>query len=136
MAKPGRRRCSRCLKKRRETASALRRVSAEYRTVCKLRSKKSKDKIRRTLIDLLGGECVCCGETVFEFLTFDHKHNDGAAHRRELGINKGSNVMYRLMLKDPKVLARFQLLCWNCNCSKGAHGACPHAKENGARTSR
>ena len=56
-----------------------------------------------------------------KFLTIDHINNDGAQHKRE---RKGIDL-YDWIIKHnfPDI---FQTLCYNCNCSKGHYGACPH----------
>jgi hypothetical protein len=64
--------------------------------------------------------CNCCGDSTYEFLTIDHINNDGAEHRRK--IHQG---LYQ-WLKDNDFPSGFQVLCYNCNCSKGHYGACPH----------
>lgn len=77
---------------------------------------------RLAVISAYGGRCACCGETEVGFLTIDHKMNDGAQHRREIGPHIYAKVKKAGFPKD-----RFQLLCWNCNCGRAYnHGTCPH----------
>ncbi len=72
-----------------------------------------------------GGKCVCCGNSTYEFLTFDHINNDGAAHRREIGSKGGAHFVTWLKKNGwPKDI--IQLLCMNCNHAKDKYGACPH----------
>lgn len=80
------------------------------------------DKAR--VIELYGGSCACCGETEPMFLTLDHVNNDGAEHRATDSLASQGVRWHRRngFVRDE----RFQLLCWNCNCAKGIHGACPH----------
>ena len=61
------------------------------------------------------------------FLTLDHVHNDGAAHRRALGKRGiGGAAMYRI-LKNQGFPPGFQILCFNCNWGKHHNGGvCPH----------
>jgi hypothetical protein len=69
-----------------------------------------------------GGECQCCGEGNYLFLTLDHVNNDGKAHRDRY---KGQ-PMYRIARREgyPDT---FQLLCFNCNCGRARNGGlCPH----------
>lgn len=73
-------------------------------------------------------QCQCCGESHIEFLTIDHINGDGAEHRRKIGTNH----MYK-WLKRNHFPEGFRTLCWNCNCSLGKFGYCPHGnvkKEN------
>ncbi len=69
-------------------------------------------------------QCLCCGEKNIEFLTFDHKNNDGNKHRK---IIKNGSEIYRWIIRNnfPPI---FDILCFNCNCSKGIYGICPHKK--------
>lgn len=80
--------------------------------------------IRLSIIKKYGGKCVCCGETVFEFLTIDHVQKDGQKHEKTHNGDRLS--MYREIAKSPVNKNKFQILCWNCNCAKGSYGKCPH----------
>ena len=91
-------------------------------------SKKWLIKLRHDAIMAYGGyECVCnhggkkCGVLVPNFLTLDHINNDGAIHRKALG---GKGNLYQ-WLKVKNYPPGFQVLCYNCNCSKGHYGKCP-----------
>ena len=79
-------------------------------------------KIRENLIKEYGGICRCCGETDIRFLTFDHINGGGTKERKLLKRN-GSH--YYLVLRKTK-REDIQILCYNCNCSKGIYGKCPH----------
>ena len=87
---------------------------------------------RMLLQNAYGNKCACCGETNPEFLTLDHKRNNGAAHRKSLRGNKrrngGGSTFWRWLRfrKYPK--DNYQLLCYNCNCAKEFSVAkvCPH----------
>src|SRR5215469_14892323 len=59
--------------------------------------------------------CACCGEKQLEFLTIDHINGDGRKHRREAGV--GSHL-YAWPVRN-NFPDGFQVLCFNCNCSKG-----------------
>ena len=65
-------------------------------------------------------ECACCREKGIKFLSIDHINNDGAKHRREIG---GNLCLWILKNSFPP---GFQILCYNCNFSKGIYGKCPH----------
>lgn len=67
-------------------------------------------------------KCACpgCAETRREFLTIDHKNGDGADHRRQI------KMPIYTWLKKQGYPPGFQVLCFNCNCAKGARGVCPH----------
>ena len=71
-------------------------------------------------------KCACCGESQFDFLTVDHIYNDGAAARTIKNV-RGSSFHHWLI--DHNFPKGFQILCYNCNCGKGANGGiCPHKK--------
>ena len=69
-------------------------------------------------------KCDCCGETILEFLTIDHKNGGGNQHRKRLGT-RGSGMFYR-WLRDNKYPKGFRILCFNCNVTIGHYGHCPH----------
>lgn len=71
-----------------------------------------------------GPECACCGEGRIEFLTIDHVNGGGTKHRKE--INKSSGSHFYKWLIDNNFPEGFRVLCFNCNCSLGFHGYCPH----------
>lgn len=102
----------------------LERTTPEQR---RAKANAANAKIRTEAIAAYGGRCACCGETTPEFLSFDHIHNDGAAHRRELGRTKGSGNMAWWLKRNGFPKGRIQLLCMNCNWAKGKYGVCPHA---------
>jgi len=82
---------------------------------------------RLCIIKHYGGKCVCCGEPEPFFLTLDHKNNNGASHRKTIGITD-TRKFYAWAIRNgfPKFL---QLLCWNCNLGKKLNGGtCPHQK--------
>lgn len=98
--------CSECLEKRR------------------LGMIKTNKKLKKDVITAYGGKCECCGETRIEFLTIDHVNGDGAEHRRKY---RGNIYRWYRIHGYP---TGFQVLCMNCNLSKGLYGYCPHQKES------
>ena len=95
-----------------------------YPEVVKESSRKAVRKRKLLIIEHYGGKCVCCGEEHIEFLTIDHINNNGAAHKKELG---GSSALYHWLKRNNYPKDDFQLLCMNCNFSKGKYGYCPHS---------
>jgi hypothetical protein len=83
-------------------------------------------KLRLRVLETYGNKCVCCGETTNEFLAIDHVKGNGNAHRREMKENGGGHYIMHWIIKHnfPK---DFQILCHNCNMSKGFYGYCPHS---------
>lgn len=67
-------------------------------------------------------KCNCCGESEYDFLTVDHKDNNGCNHKKIRG--KKYNLYQEIYKTLPK---GYQILCMNCNHSKGRHnGKCIH----------
>ena len=86
--------------------------------------KQYRIRIRRALMERLGGvRCACCGETQYEFLSFDHIHGGGVVERK---LRTGTARLC-VALRDPKIDSKLQVLCHNCNQAKGYYGVCPHA---------
>ncbi len=85
-------------------------------------------------------ECSCCQETQFEFLQIDHINNDGAEHRRAIGMAQGDANQVKkekqrvsiggngfvYWLKKNNFPEGFQVLCANCHAGKTSLGTCPH----------
>lgn len=69
--------------------------------------------------------CSCCGETTLEFLTIDHVNKDGGQERKK---SHGGGKIHRKIIKEgwPDI---YRVLCFNCNCSYGFFGYCPHQKD-------
>lgn len=82
-------------------------------------------RLKLAVFTAYGGPiCCCCGETHLEFLTLDHIAGDGAVHRRKTRDNSGRGVYHDL--KKHNYPPGFRVLCFNCNCSLGYFGYCPH----------
>jgi len=86
------------------------------------RGQQSREK-RLQVIAKYGGKCVCCGESNWAFIDFDHIDGRGARHRREVG----GQITAKWIIKNgyPDYL---QLLCTNCNMAKAFYSTCPHQK--------
>ena len=83
--------------------------------------KKYNEETRQKFIEMYGGKCVCCGETIYEFLTLEHKQGQKGIKKEE------SRVAYRnaVLVYRPDI---YEILCMNCNHSKGVRGYCPHQR--------
>mgnify|MGYP001609560470 CR=1 FL=1 len=106
----------------------------KWRTECRERyleshrnlATKRRRELKIKVIAAYGGKCKCCGEINKEFLTIDHINGGGRKHIKEVG---GGGAFYYWIVKNdyPKDL---RLLCFNCNCSLGFYGYCPHKKHD------
>ena len=93
-------------------------------------SKRQKLKVRVEVLRHYGGKnlkCICCGESEIKFLAIDHIEGGGGKDRKKHGQG---NTFYAWLKKEnyPK---GFQVLCHNCNLSKGFYGyspKCPNKK--------
>lgn len=67
-------------------------------------------------------KCGCCGERNVEFLTLEHVNGGGNKHRKQ--------IHYPIFwwLKRNNYPKDYKVLCYNCNCSIGHYGYCPHQK--------
>lgn len=94
----------------------------------KIRAAEKRKELRNQVLEHYGNKCVCCGETTNEFLCLDHINGGGNEHRRTLGTHKCGEPFYRWIRKNnyPDIL---QILCHNCNMSKGFYGECPHERQ-------
>jgi hypothetical protein len=70
-----------------------------------------------------GGKCICCSEDDLHFLTIDH--HGITPHKGDDGRRvSGTKLLYLLRAEGYPETCR--ILCWNCNCSHGYYGFCPH----------
>jgi predicted restriction endonuclease len=86
-----------------------------------LKAKDRNAKKRTLVLEAYGGRCICCGESEPKFLTIDHISGGGRASGSR---RSGTNLYTRLI--NENFPEGYQILCWNCNCSKGHKGGCPH----------
>lgn len=97
---------------------------AHCRAINRKKNRKKHRKLRAEVLQAYGGVCQCCGEPTPEFLQVDHVNNDGASHRKEIGV--GGLRLYTWLRQHNYPKEGFQLLCANCNFAKGHYGHCPH----------
>jgi len=101
-----------------------------YRALKKYSYYTWREKLRLQVFDHYSNhtfKCACCGESEQDFLVIDHISGNGNQHRRAVfgKINAGGKAMHRWLVKEG-FPPGFQLLCANCNTSRGKHGECVH----------
>jgi hypothetical protein len=90
--------------------------------------KSYRENRRKIVLEKYGGKCLCCGETQQEFLTIDHVNG-------KLGRwDSGDYLIARLL--NSSVSCEYRILCYNCNCSLGHRGYCPHQSRGGFNEGR
>jgi len=106
---------SRYRRRHQENLDHVRKVKRDWQS-------QNRKKVRERVFRRYGGErpaCSCCGESQDEFLTIDHIDGGGTKHRRSC------RDLYQWLEKN-NFPDGFRVLCWNCNCSIGIKGYCPH----------
>jgi hypothetical protein len=94
-------------------------------TTDRLKKRDMYAKLRLIAIKILGGQCSCCGERIYEFLEIDHI---GGWKTHGLS-NKGHPTAYttvRRMWREGWPKDKYRVLCTNCNRCLGVYGYCPH----------
>jgi hypothetical protein len=82
--------------------------------------KRRKDTKLKVFTHYCNGKPVCnekdCDVDDVDMLALDHINDDGAFHRKEIGVKNGFHI-YEWAIKNnyPKI---FQVLCWNHNIKK------------------
>lgn len=101
-----------------------------------LYNKKQNDRYRMrrsAVIQSYGDCCKQCGENQYEFLTIDHVHGGGNKHRKEVCSSSLIDHLYNNKVNPDD----YQVLCYNCNCSKNYTGKDKHyAKDKASAIKR
>lgn len=130
--------CKRCYKERIEHAKGLcqscyntlwRQRHPEFAQECLSATRRWAKNNKRKVINHYSkgtNRCMCCHETIFEFLTLDHILGGGNSHRKSMK-NTSSTCLYHWLIKN-NYPEGFQILCFNCNHAKHIYGICPHNK--------
>jgi hypothetical protein len=124
-------------KYRRKNRKHLRKVSLKsyYKTKSKTAKYNSshsayvkvhRANLKRQIIEAYGQKCVCCGETMYQFLTPDHINGGGSEHLRR----RGTIGIYRDIIKEGFPRDKYRILCMNCNWARSVYGICPHESTN------
>lgn len=86
----------------------------------KKNQKEYLQRIRKAVVDALGGKCVRCGFSDPRALQIDHVNGGGSKERKERGFSSNfhKHVLRSFINKEGK----YQLLCANCNWIKRFEG--------------
>lgn len=84
-------------------------------------------RLKRVVMEHYAGnppKCQCCGYPIYDFLTIDQIGVKGGwkEHRKYAGVNFYMNIIKRGFPDN------YRVLCFNCNCSIGFYGYCPHQR--------
>lgn len=107
-----------------ENKESRKRYSNNYRQENKEKIKEQSKKYQQKNKEIVYNhyshgviQCACCGEKEIDFLSLDHIYNNGAEHRKKSRTT--TLVCWAIKNNFPPI---FQLLCMNCNFSKGKKG--------------
>jgi predicted amidophosphoribosyltransferase len=88
-------------------------------------SKKVIKNLRLEVLQHYGMQCKCCGETNSNLLSIDHIEGGGRKHKENILITDKTTSLFKWIKKN-NFPNGFQILCFNCNMTKGAFGICIH----------
>lgn len=77
--------------------------------------KQKRETIKQSVFNLLGNECIKCGNTDKRVLQLDHINGGGSKWRKD--GHTGDNH-YKKLLELPNIKEEIQVLCSNCNWIK------------------
>ncbi len=86
-------------------------------------TKWNRKKLRQEVVTAYGGQCECCGEREWKFLTLDHPNGDGQEDREKYRMQVGQIYAFVKSQGFPK--GYYRLLCMNCNWVR-RYDTCPH----------
>jgi len=99
--------------------------SQRYRELNPDKYKNYVKKAKEDFLCLYGELCNCCGETIKEFLTIEHRNGQKGV---KSSLKRKSTKAYRDAVKEYRP-DLYEVLCMNCNHAKGRLGYCPHSQE-------
>lgn len=105
---------------------ALRSKNPDYNKYHSRYTKDYRARLKKAILDAYGAICVCCGETMAEFLTPDHINGGGSAHLKR----RGTIGIYLDIVRAGFPKDEYRILCMNCNWARSVYGVCPHASKN------
>jgi len=113
--------CKECVKSyQRDNKERIRRNAKRFRMKNPNYSRDQYFKLKKKFHDMYGNRCLCCGETMEEFLTLDHING-------QIGKKRDHSSKAYKNATDTYNPSKYRILCMNCNHSIGMRGYCPHA---------
>lgn len=95
----------------------------KHRKDISARNRQYRTTIKELGIAAYGGRCSCCGESDPYFLTIEHIGGRDKTIKRMTGAHEWQRL-YSLGFPQGAIT----ILCYNCNCCKGALGFCAHER--------
>lgn len=88
-------------------------------TDCNKKNSEKRQAVKKETLEAYGGcRCAICGNDRIESLSLEHPDDDGAVHRRALGVRGGIAFYRRLKTLGFPQSPRMIVLCLNCNVSR------------------
>lgn len=103
----------------------------------KVRRRESRRGLKVETFKAYGGvKCACpggCNVKYVEHLTLDHMNGSRKKLKHRKKDTKFQRYRGRYLFRLLKRQGfphkdKLRVLCWNCNCSLGVYGYCPHSK--------
>lgn len=129
--------CYKCDSTEKLTSSRSKRIKSDgtmatyYSYICsncnKAQQKIYLSKRKEMVFDHYGRACICCGESIGEFLTIDHVNNNGNKERYASNGKRITGIQLYSLLVTRGFPGGYQTMCMNCNFGKRMNnGVCPH----------
>src|SRR5947209_8637995 len=89
-----------------------------------------RKRLRLQFLEAFDFKCSCCGADHPWFLTLEHVEGGARKERRDRKLaNLSPRPSYHFLVdaaREGFPRDKYECLCFNCNCSKGFYGQCPH----------
>lgn len=108
-------------------SAARKQKALEWRRNHRELRRQYRQRTRQIVLEHYGGKpphCACCGETIYEFLSIDHVISR-ATLDEEQSVQSGALYGWLIRRNFP---SGYQVLCMNCNFSKGTGTHCLHKR--------
>jgi hypothetical protein len=102
---------------------------AAWKPRARTQTRERRRARRSELLAVYGGACACCGETIYAFLTFDHKDGIPPEHRGANGKRycRIVELLWQEWQETGRIRDDIEVMCFNCNSGRAVNGGvCPH----------